>query len=182
MDKIPAEPAGRLAEEALEVAVAQAREVPKEFIEQVISKSRQPHVMKFEGHEDAGGRFKDIEAYYKWAEKDRLVYLLLHKSKDGEVQDVGGIIWFGKRENEHIDPSYNLTFGIRLYEGCVGKGLAVPFMKATHEDLSRFYPGEAVWLDFAEDNIAARKAYESFGYEHLGEADGRIIMGYHIGK
>ncbi len=180
MDKIPAKLPDRLVEESLEVVVAQARDVPKEFIEQVITKSRQPHVMKFEGHEDAGGRFKDLEAYYKWAEKDRLVYLLLQKGN--EPQDVGGIIWFGKRENEHVDPIYNLTFGIRLYEGCVGKGLSVPFMKATHEDLARFYPGQAVWLDFAEDNIAARKAYESFGYEHLGEADERVIMGYHIDK
>lgn len=182
MDRIPAELPARLVEEGLEVVVAQAREVPEEFIKQVIAKSRQPHVMKFEGHEDAGGRFKDIDAYYKWAEKDRLVYLLLNKAEGEDARDVGGIIWFGKRENEHIDPSYSLTFGIRLYEGCVGKGLAVPFMKATHEDLARFYPGEAVWLDFAEENIAARKAYESFGYKHLGEADERVIMGYHIGK
>lgn len=182
MDKLPNTLPDRLIEEKLDVVVARAEDVPEEYIKQVIKKSRQPHVMKFEGHEDAGGRFKDLEAYSKWAEKERLVYLLLNKSEGPEDIDVGGIIWFGKRENEHIDPSYNLTFGIRLYEGCVGRGLAVPFMKATHEDLARFYPDQAVWLDFAEDNIAARKAYESFGYIHLTEADGRMVMGYHIGK
>lgn len=182
MDKVPSKLPDRLIEEGLELAVAQARDVPEDYIKQVIKKSREPHVMKFEGHEDAGGRFKDLEAYYKWAEKERLVYLLLHKAEGDEVQDVGGIIWFGKRGNDHIDPSYSLTFGIRLYEGCVGKGLAVPFMRATHDDLKRFYPNEAIWLDFAEDNIAARKAYEKFGYIHLGEADGRVIMGYHIGE
>ncbi len=171
-DKLPE----RLEEEGLKVIVAQARDVPEKYIKQVIEKSRQPHVMQFEGHEDAGGRFKDLPAYQKWAEKDRLVYLLMNN------EDVGGIIWFGRRLNEHIDPKYQLTFGIRLYEGCVGKGLAVPFMRVTHDDLKRFYPGESIWLDFAEDNIAARKAYEKFGYIHLTEAEGRAVMGYHIGK
>ncbi|HEX5797051.1 MAG TPA: hypothetical protein VFX86_01525 [Candidatus Saccharimonadales bacterium] len=182
MQKIPKKLPDRLVEEGLEVVVAKAKDVPEKYIKQIIKKSREPHVMKFEGHEDAGGRFKDLPSYKEWAKKERLVYLLIRKSGKDKSDDVGGIIWFGKRRNEHVDPLYDLTFGIRLYEGCVGKGLAVPFMKATHEDLKRFYPNQAVWLDFVEDNIAAKKAYESFGYEHLIKAEGRMAMGYKIGE
>lgn len=182
MENIPTKLPDRLAEEGLEIVAAKAQDVPEEYVSQIITKSRQPHVMKFEGHEDAEGRFKDLQSYKKWAEKERIVYLLIRKGGGGEVPDVGGIVWFGRRENKLIDPIYDLTFGIRLYEGCVGKGLAVPFMRATHDDLKRFYPNQAIWLDFAEDNIAARKAYSKFGYEDLAEADGRVVMGYHIGE
>lgn len=165
----------RLIEERLDVVVSWAKDVPEKYVSQIITNSRQPHVMKFEGHEDAEGRFKDLEAYRKWAKKDRAVYLLIRKDSD----EVGGIIWFGERENRLIDPEYTLTFGIRLYEGCVGRGLAVPFMSVTHEDVEEFFPGRSLWLDFAEDNIAARKAYESFGYSVLAEGEGRVVMGYH---
>lgn len=165
----------RLHEEGLDVLVAWAKDVPEKYIYQIIKNSRQPHVMKYEGHEDVEGRFKDLSAYRQWAEKDRVVYLLVHKESD----EVGGIIWFGERHNELIDKSYNLTFGIRLYEGCVGKGLAVPFMGVTHSDVESFFPKRVLWLDFAEDNIAARKAYESFGYSVVAEGGGRVVMGYH---
>jgi hypothetical protein len=181
MKNIPTKLPDRLAEEGLEIIVADAKDVPEEYIRQIITKSRQPHVMKFEGHEDAEGRFKDLAAYKEWASKDRVVYLLIRKGGK-EAAEVGGIAWFGKRENRLIDPSYGLTFGIRLYEGCVGKGLAVPFMRATHDDLKRFYPNQAIWLDFAEENIAARKAYSKFGYIDLTEADGRVVMGYQVGE
>lgn len=179
MQKISLELPERIVEEGLNVVVSWANEVPLEYIQQVIKKSREPHVMKFEGHEDAEGRFKDVPSYKKWAEKERLVYLLVSGNPDDPKKSkVGGIIWFGKRDNEVAGDKYTLTFGIRLYEGCVGKKLSVPFMKVTHEDLPRFYPKEAVWLDFAEDNIAAERAYQSFGYRTIGETDGRIVMGY----
>lgn len=173
MDSIKTELPDRLVEENLDIIVAKAADVPDEYISQVIENSRQPHVMKFEGHEDVEGRFKDLTAYKEWAAKDRIIYLLITKE-----QKVGGIIWFGRKTNEHIDPSYNLTFGIRLYEGCVGKGLSKPFMRATHEDVKRFFPESKLWLDFAKDNIAARRAYESFGYSILSESDDRVVMGW----
>lgn len=176
MEEVPATLPERLVEEGLKVIVAWAKDVPDEYAAQVIKKSREPHVMKFEGHEDVEGRFKDLGAYREWAQKERLVYLLVRG------KDVGGIVWFGKRGNEVAGPDYKLTFGIRLYEGCVGKGLSKPFMRVTHGDLKRFYPKEAVWLDFAKDNIAAQQAYESFGYHHLGEAGGRIAMGWKQGE
>lgn len=161
----------RFVEEGFEIVVARASDLPERYIKQLVKNSLQPHVLKFEGHEDAKGRFKDVASYRKWAEKDRVVYLLLRGD------EVGGIIWFGEKNNEHIGAEYNLTFGIRLYEGFVGKGLSKPFMQATHKDAQRFFPEHTLWLDYDEENIVAGKAYASFGYEELARADGRVIMG-----
>lgn len=179
MKKVPAALPERLKEQGLSIIAAWAEDVPEEYVSQVIEKSRQPHVMKFEGHEDAGGRFKDLAAYKQWSQKNkRLVYLLV-ADKENAPGEVGGIIWFGSRKNDLVDDKYSLTFGIRLYEGCVGKGLAKPFMQITHADLGRFYPAsQSIWLDFVKENIAAAKAYSSFGYVQLTEADGRVVMGY----
>lgn len=174
MQNIPINLPDRLIEEGLSILFGAAREVSEEYVKQIIEKSRQPHVMKFEGHEDTEGRFKDIDTYREWAKKDRIVYLLINP----KTSDVGGILWFGEKTNELIDPSYNLTFGIRLYEGYVGKGLSKPFMQATHNDAKRFYPRHRLWLDFAKDNIAAQKAYQSFGYKELARTESRVVMGY----
>lgn len=170
----------RLIEESLGIIVAFAKEVPEQYIAQLIAKSRQPHVMKFEKHEDTEGRFKDQEAYKAWAEKNnRLIYLLVSGNpSQPDTVDVGGIIWFGERKNDQIDSKYGLTFGIRLYEGYVGKGLSKPFMTATHEDMRKYYPDQSLWLDFVKENIAAKRAYESFGYTTLAENEKRIVMGY----
>jgi hypothetical protein len=156
----------------LRIEVYEAQDLPEIYLDQLIAKSRQPHVMEFESHEDAGGRFKNREAFEAWSEnKRRIFYLLL----DGK--EVAGVIWFGERHNEHIDESYRLTFAIRLYEGYVGKGLSKPFMRVAHVGMEKYFPGKNIWLDFNGDNIAAQKAYESFGYEYIAEKDGRIIMG-----
>lgn len=162
----------RIAEEGLRIEVYPAHEIPEQYIEQLVQKSRQPHVMKYEGHEDAGGRFKDLKSYREWAgSKERIVYLLL-----SENDDIGGIIWFGERENPAA-PGYDVTFGIRLYEGYVGKGLAVPLMQATHADAAKHFPNKGLWLDYVKGNEAAERTYMKFGYSRIAEEDGRIVMG-----
>lgn len=163
----------RLSDLGLDVSVFESNELPEKFIDQLIEKSNQPHILEFEGEEDARGRFASRDAYKKWTSaKKRIIYLLKDK------EDVAGIIWFGERLNPHIDPKYSITFGIRLYEGYVGKGLSKPFMIASHKDISRYYPGQRIWLDFKTDNTAARRAYESFGYEYIGSEGERQIMGF----
>lgn len=157
----------------LKIGVFEAQELPEEYIDQLVEKSHQPHILEFEGEEDANGRFASIEAYKKWtSSKKRIIYLLL------EGKDVAGIIWFGERINPNVGPEYNVTFGIRLYEGYVGKGLSKSFMISAHNDVEQYYPGQKIWLDFKSENIAARRAYESFGYQYIGEEGERIIMGY----
>ncbi|MBI5357652.1 GNAT family N-acetyltransferase [Candidatus Saccharibacteria bacterium] len=163
----------KLSELNLQIGVFKAEELPVEFVDQLINKSLQPHILEFEGDEDAKGRFASREAYKKWtSSKKRIIYLLL----DGG--EVAGIIWFGERINPNIDSEYNITFGIRLYEGYVGKGLSKSFMISSHKDVEQYYPGQKIWLDFKSENVAARRAYESFGYKYIGEEGERVIMGY----
>lgn len=162
----------KLTEQGLHLEIYEAQELPEKYLDQLIEKSRQAHVMEHEGHEDAGGRFRDKRAFLDWSkDKRRVFYLLL----SGDY--LAGVIWFGKRVNEHIEPKYSLTFAIRLYEGFVGRGLSKPFMGVAHDGMAKYFPGQNIWLDFAADNLAAQKAYESFGYRYLKQHDGRIIMG-----
>lgn len=151
----------------------EADKIDLKFLDQIIEKSRQPHVMKFEREEDTEGRFKDREAYKAWAQKGRVIYLLINTQND----DLAGVIWFGKRENPHIDNKYSMTFGIRLYEDYLGKGLSKPLMRASHSDIKNIFEDEFIWLDYDVSNFIAGKAYKSFGYEEIGQSDGRVIMG-----
>lgn len=163
----------KLSSLGLGVTVFESKNLPNEYINQLIANSRQPHILEFEGEEDAEGRFKDIDSYREWSsDKQRTMYVLHNND------EVAGLIWFGERENPNITPEYNVTFGIRLYEGYVGKGLSKDFMRLTHNDAKNVYPGSKFWLDFKTDNTAARRAYESFGYEYIGSEGEREIMGF----
>ena len=95
----------------------------------------------------------------------------------GAYSRLAGIIWFGGRQNPNIDSKYSLTFGIRLYEDYLGKGLSKPLMRASHEDVKNILDDQYIWLDYDQDNFIAGKAYKSFGYEELGQKNNRIIMG-----
>ena len=153
-----------------------ANELDEKFIRQLIKKSRQAHILQFEREEDTEGRFKDLDSYKIWAKKNRLVYLLVDEAALPD-ENLAGIIWFGKRRNEQINSKYCLTFGIRLYEGYVGKGLSKPLMRPTHEDArEKFKDCRYIWLDFDKENIAANRAYESFGYKTIKTAGQRTIM------
>lgn len=174
----------RLREEGLKIVASPADELPDEYVEQLVQKSRQTHIQEFEGHEDTEGRFKDAASFREWAEgKQRIMYLLVDESSD--VSDVGGVIWFGERANP-LAPGYDVTFAIRLYDGdeekgwgrYLGRGLAVPFMQAAHTDARKHFPGAKVWLDYVDGNQAAEKTYTKFGYEKIASDDGRTVMGH----
>ncbi len=172
MERIKLSRESPLYQNGLELHRIEADKLDLKFIDQIIGKSRQPHVMKFEADEDAGGRFKDREAYKIWASKRRIIYLLLNSS-----DDLAGVIWFGKRQNHNIDKKYTLTFGVRLYEGYLGKGLSKPLMEASHSDAKNVFDDLYIWLDYDEENFIAGKAYKSFGYEELARVKSRVIMG-----
>jgi RimJ/RimL family protein N-acetyltransferase len=173
MKQIELDKENALSQNKLNLYRIEADEIDLSLADQIIKKSRQPHVMKFEKEEDAEGRFENRESYKAWASKERVLYLLLNSADN----DLAGIIWFGKRKNPNIDDKYSVTFGIRLYEGYLGKGLSKPLMQASHSDVGNILSDKYIWLDYDKDNIIAGKAYRSFGYEELGQADGRVIMG-----
>ena len=58
----------RLQKRALDIAVCPADKLPESWLDQVIGKSLQPHVLAHEGPEDVGteeqpGRFRNLQAY-----------------------------------------------------------------------------------------------------------------------
>lgn len=158
----------------LKLYVVTAEKLPEKYIDQLIRKSRQPHVLEFEGDEDARGRFKDREAFYEWQKgKTRIFYLLLDQS---EEDDLAAVLWFGERDEENVGPDYNLTFGIRFYEGYVGGGLAKPTMKICHKDVKRFFPDKKFWLSLHSHNEVAKHVYQTFGYKIVKQTDDKIFM------
>lgn len=154
--------------------VVPADKLPEKYIDQLIKKSRQPHVLEFEGDEDARGRFKDRQAFYDWRKgKTRIFYLLLDTKKDN---DLAAVLWFGEREEESVGPEHTLTFGIRFYEGYVGDGLAKPTMKICHKDAKRFFPDKKFWLSLHAHNDVAKHVYQTFGYKVIKTTDEKIYM------
>lgn len=131
------------------------RDIPRQLTE----KSTQPHILKF-CHEDSKrrGRFGSEIELQRWMNVGRIVYGLCDK------QDLQGICWFRRTSGEEVDAEHRITFGIRIYEGAVGNGLARPFMRATHVDVMQFYEDTGFWLSVHRDNLGARSLYESIGY------------------
>jgi hypothetical protein len=189
----------RLQQEGLSILVSRAVDISEVYAQQLVKKSRQPHIEEFEGQEDIGtpdapGRFRTLEDYYAWAEsKQRIMFLLIDATGrvgSQEISDVGGVAWFGKRENDQA-PGRSVTFAMRNYAGdeqhnwgqYVGKGLAAPFMDVTHRIARGIYPGQKVWLDLVEGNAASHRMCARAGYEELArhtdeqhEGRTRIVM------
>ncbi|HSH31982.1 MAG TPA: hypothetical protein VK963_04930, partial [Candidatus Saccharimonadales bacterium] len=119
-----------------------------------------------------------IASYRAWASgKQRILYMMINEAlrPDGlDVPDIGGVIWFGKRQNQHA-PGRELTFAIRNYAGdqkrgwgqYAGQGLGTPFMQATHQHVREWYMGEKIWLDLVEGNAAAYSLYSKNGYQEI---------------
>lgn len=168
--------------QGLGLIACKAAELPDNYVEQLVQKSRQPHVLEYEGHEDVGtaeepGRFRDVSAYREWSSgKERVMYLMVNEvvKFDIATPDIGGVIWFGRRTNDNA-PDREVTFAIRNYDEDQSKGwgkyrgckLGTPFMQATHQDVANIYPNERLWLDLVDGNEAALSLYKRNGYEEL---------------
>lgn len=153
-----------------------------EFIDQLVVKSKQPHVAQNTPNDQAT-RFSDTAAFQEWKSKGRQVYWLL-----GPDHDLAGIIWYGKKQYPYAAstlskasevPEY--SFAIRLYEGYVGHRLARPFMTLSIKALvrDRRDSGEAmpgIWLQTDIANDAAVAAYTKFGYMEVCRDGKRVTM------
>lgn len=163
--------------------VCPADQLPEAWVEQIATKSRQPHVMEFEGHEDVGseehpGRFMNVDAYRTWASnKQRMLYTMVNEAVNpdgGDIPDIGAVVWFGERANEHA-PGREVTMGIRIYgeqdghdyQQYRGRGLGSALINGTHQDASRFFPNQGLWLDLVEGNEPAHALYQNTGYVDL---------------
>lgn len=173
----------RLQEERLDVLMVSAATLTDNYIQQLVDKSRQPHIAVFEGHEDVGtslapGRFRSIKDYRRWAEnKERVIFMLIDTANQldsNETPDIGSIAWFGKRQHE-LAPGRSVTFAMRNYAAdkqrqwaqYTGRGLAVPFMDTTHKLARDIYPNEKLWLDIVDGNDASRAMCVRNGYQEI---------------
>lgn len=138
---------------------------------QLVEASTQPHIMEFE-HEDSKkrGRFGSEQNIHKWMSVGRFVYTLM------EDDELRGISWFRDTAIDEFNYAYRMTFGIRLYEGAVGKGMCLPFMHEVHADMLQFRKGNGVWLSAKQENFRAINKYEQYGYQYHHRADGLVYM------
>ena len=142
------------------------------FRNQIISKSREPHI-EFWEPQDAIERFSDTTNYEKWASQGRIIIGL------AQGAELGGICYFGKKAMPvGFDQSPSVTVGIRMYESMQGKGLAFPFFKQAHEVLRRYMSADRFWLSARVDNERAKHLYEKYGYVERGTVAGLSIMTY----
>jgi len=142
-------------------------------LHQIICKSKQERLQKTVP-KDSTVRFKNLNTYKSWASTGVLFFALANHSGD-----VGGLIWFEKKQNPII-PEAETTFAIRMYDGYEGRGLAKPFMSVAHFMLPKLMDvNQHIWLETDADNTPARGLYTSFGYEQIGITDaGRVLMAY----
>ncbi len=150
----------------------QYQELADERIDaQLIELSKQPHILEFE-HEDSKyrGRFARQKNISEWMASGRIVYALT------EGRDLKGISWFRISQPEEFSSGYQLTFGIRLYEGAVGRGFCMPFMREVHTDMAQFGQGCGIWLSAKQDNFRAIDKYEQFGYQYHHREKGLVYM------
>lgn len=120
----------RLRDEKLEILFRPAKLLEDSLIEQLVSKSLQPHILEFEGPEDVGtpqspGRFRSLEDFKNWSvNKDRCMYLLLDVNRpvaEAGSPQIAGVSWFGNREHTHA-PGRSVTFAMRTYAANIQNG------------------------------------------------------------
>lgn len=138
----------------------------------LVEQSRQAEILKWTPR-DAAERFVTVPAADQWyrnANKMPITYSL-----GLTAIRLPGFAWFSIQKNKET-PGANVTFGIRIYEGYNGRGLARPFAEAVHNDMDHQY-GAGVWLETDMNNTAAYKLYEHLGYVAVNEMAGnRILM------
>ncbi len=143
---------------------------------ELIAASQQPHITKTTPR-DAGERFCTDESTRAWVAAHHFITL---RERGSDV--LGGVVWFsahGDRYKDRLDTPE--TFAIRLYESCVGRRLALPFMREAHELFFAETGSRFAWLDVAATNTGARHIYEQFGYTYtqadIAERE-RLVMIY----
>jgi hypothetical protein len=154
------------------------RGVPEPFAYQLVDKSEQAHVARWTPN-DAAERFRDIESVAAHINKGRHMYSL------ALGEDLAGTVWYGNKEfptQEFGPQAANQTFAIRIYEGYLRQGLAIPFMDHSLKDYilsfietSREDTFNGLWLSSDVENQAVR-LYMQYGYRIAGQSQGKVFM------
>lgn len=151
----------------------------EKLIDQLVIKSKQPHILKSTPN-DAAKRFTDKKAFYVWYGDNHVIHWLL-----GEQNDLAGIIWYTDKkypiDTVPVDENPSETFAIRLYDGYIGHHLSVPFMKyslrvAASKKKEKGIEQADMWLQTTPDNPAAIASYSKLGYKETYRDPKKVIM------
>jgi RimJ/RimL family protein N-acetyltransferase len=146
-----------------------------ELAHELVEVSREPKIRLFTPN-DHKSRFRDDASANEWygdTNKKPEVYSLREKAH----RQLAGVAWFSMQEHELVDPLFNTTFAIRLYDIARGQGLSYPFAKTAHDDFSTLaHRATGLWLETDQYNQPAQRLYEKLGYATVTAANGRIIM------
>lgn len=143
--------------------------------EQLVVASRQPHLSPFcEG--DKERRFADRAHVIEWQAQGRLALPLVRRVGDDALK-LSGFGWFGAKTP---DPELGIkgatsTFAVRLYEGALRQGNALPYtqaMIAAHQAAG--FSNQGLWLESWASNTYALRAYKEAGFTQVAEAEGEL--------
>lgn len=149
--------------------------------EQLVERSKEPPVVEM-CKNDAGTRFKDVDAVARWQTKQRLSLPLVSRAAVGNDLELMGFGWMGPgkpgKEEPHI-PGAEVTFAVRLYSGATGQGNAPHYTRAILDTHDYHFGNEGVWLEAWGDNTRALEAYEANGFQTFtvieGERHSKIL-------
>lgn len=156
---------GQLADQAEGLLVV--RGLNSNLRQQLVDCSKQPHI--------SGDGVQTTDDLERFASVDSVQTRETYGEYYGLVQDgeLGGIAWLRKKLPP--DPGYavrmqgaNYTFAIRLYENCLGRGMAPGFMSTVLEDFKKSHDDEQkVWLSVGRHNQPAKRLYEKTGWNSI---------------
>lgn len=152
----------------------------KDVMGQLVRKSQQNHVRKFEFHQDIGppeapGRFRSVKRCREWlCEENRRMFMLAEASgsmNPEELENVLGIAWFGREVSQHA-PGASVSFGVRAYGHSdisrgemTGQHVAGQFVGAVHEMVKTQFVGESVWTHTSSADYGLQNILEALGYK-----------------
>lgn len=129
-------------------------------------------------------RFSDVNVFYKWFGKGRMIYTLC-----GRGDELLGIVWFGKKPlpkrkyDKRVKPErYRFTLAVRLYGKARGKGISGSFLEecmGLFKETAGYKKGrKGIWVVVSEDNAKAIKIYAENGFTKVTTPNtkGKIIM------
>ena len=125
---------------------------------QIIESSKQSHILD-NTPKDATERFVSQTSILNRLVSPHLMLLLVDKNND----ELAGLSWFRPTEQSPV-PDTQLTYAHRLYEHHTGRGLSIPFARASHQIAREQYGEVNVWLETRIDNTPAVRTYEAIGY------------------
>ena len=110
---------------------------------------------------------------------ERAAFLWIDRSieLDDGICELAGGSWFSSREFPlEQNKKYDVTFGIRLFEGYAGRGLGRHYIEAANQAAKPYAANHGVWLSADERNLRARRLYENAGYSYRGILNKRVYM------